>query len=103
MSTFKLQNKSGISLTKEMIETAKYIRCEGKWSQDTSNQLTGTSFRMLLHMKILRKDLRRRVKWFNKYNTYILALCSNSLSMTEVIALLLLSSLGKDKGYCFAY
>lgn len=54
-----------------MIETAKYIRREGKWSQDTSNQLTGTSFPMLLHMTILRKDLRRRVKWFNKYNIHI--------------------------------
>lgn len=32
-----------------MIETVKYIGCERKWSQYTSNLLTGTSFHTLPH------------------------------------------------------
>jgi len=44
---------------KEMIETAKHIKCERKRFQDTSNMLTEASFLVLLHMKIIRKDLSK--------------------------------------------
>jgi len=62
MSTSKQKDnlyKLLIPLMKEMIETAKHIKCERKRFQDTSNMLTEASFLVLLHMKIIRKDLSK--------------------------------------------